>query len=357
MAFAASPVVEAPIDGITSTGPYCGVYSLYALAHIAGNNELKLSELTKPEFVSKAEGSTLLDLKKAAEFCGFRALPVKGLSLDVLRESSSPLILHVRESPGSGYNHYELFLGVENGKYKLYDPPREPRLMRGNELAAMWDRSGLVVSSSEIDSASVFAPARWSLLTSFGIVVFGVITIHALRRLLFPSTNVTTGLIERLGWSGVQTFGLCCVALAVAYSYHIFSEVGFLNGAAAVESIADVHFEDLLPMVDFAKLKTLRNDGVVVVDARWKSDFGLGHIPGAVNVEPAASQLEYRKALTGVPIGAQLVIYCQSAQCPYAVGLAKKLEAEGYANILYYKGGWVDWLDRGGEQSGRLSGS
>lgn len=106
-----------------SSGPYCGLYCLYALMKMAGE-EVDFEELVKNEYLGTRKGSSIAELKKAAEDYGLSAIPVGKLSSPGLQNCPYPVILHVKSEIGSGqYDHYELFLGAENGKAKIFDPP------------------------------------------------------------------------------------------------------------------------------------------------------------------------------------------------------------------------------------------
>ena len=67
-----------------------------------------------------------------------------------------------------------------------------------------------------------------------------------------------------------------------------------------------------------------------------------------MNIQPDASSEECREAMAGIPKDAQIVVYCQSAECPYAVKVTRRLIREDFANITHFKGGWDEW-----ERAGR----
>ena len=45
----------------------------------------------------------------------------------------------------------------------------------------------------------------------------------------------------------------------------------------------------------------------------------------------------------GVEKSKQIVVYCQSDGCSYDEKLAKVLIADGYKNIQFLRGGWLEW--------------
>jgi rhodanese-related sulfurtransferase len=82
------------------------------------------------------------------------------------------------------------------------------------------------------------------------------------------------------------------------------------------------------------------------VDARAPFDFGLGHIPGAVNV-PLKSFPASLEALKGVPRDRLLITYCDGEECNSSIDLAVKLDSVGYTDIRIFFGGWREWQQAG----------
>jgi rhodanese-related sulfurtransferase len=104
---------------------------------------------------------------------------------------------------------------------------------------------------------------------------------------------------------------------------------------------------DFLPVVNARRLRELiDSQTAMVVDARRVHDYVAGHIEGAVNIPPNASAEYCLKVLANAHKNQQIVVYCQSETCTFSEDVALKLQAIGYMNILLYKGGWVDWIQR-----------
>ena len=105
----------------SSSHPYCGLYCLYATMRLA-DQKIDFRELLKPEYVSSRKGSSFAELEKAAEDHGMYAWPASNLTSRELRYSAYPIILHTKSSLSKKkYDHYELFLGTQNGKARLVD--------------------------------------------------------------------------------------------------------------------------------------------------------------------------------------------------------------------------------------------
>ncbi len=167
-----------------SSGSYCGIYCLYTTMKLA-DKEIDFRKLVKPEYIGSRKGSSLAELKKAAEDNGLYAVPIGKLSRRVLRNCPHNIILHVKSEIGAGrYDHYELFLGTENGKAKLFDPPNPPKLIAFAELAPRWDGNGLIVAAEPIDLAAIFAPARKRFIMYAAIALVIILIIHSAKRWL-----------------------------------------------------------------------------------------------------------------------------------------------------------------------------
>jgi prepilin-type processing-associated H-X9-DG protein/prepilin-type N-terminal cleavage/methylation domain-containing protein len=105
-------------------------------------HEMTFAPLLRREFVSSPQGSSLDDLNRAAISAGIRSVPVANLDVSDLRTLVPPAILHVR-GDGSEYDHYVLYLGMRDGKARIYDVPFDLRSVEFSEVAA---RLGLTVA-------------------------------------------------------------------------------------------------------------------------------------------------------------------------------------------------------------------
>jgi len=197
--------------------PHCGLYCLYSLLKLSGR-EADYRSLVKPEYYGSRQGSTLAELNRAAMDRGLHARIAARLSTRALRRCPCPALLHVRpHGEAREYNHYELFLGSENGQAKLFDPPEAPRLVDFEELAARWDGAALLVSGRPVDIGPIFAPDR-QRLSLYGMAgILALLALHAGRRVWLRFV----GTMPR-GWSLGLTLGQAG-ALALAAFFHVVS--------------------------------------------------------------------------------------------------------------------------------------
>jgi len=329
--------------------PYCGLYCLYAVMKLA-DRETDFQNLIKPEYVDSRKGSSLAELRKAAEDNGLYAKLVSNLTSGVLRTSPHPIILHVKSVADSKeYDHFELFLGTENGQAKIFDPPDPARLVPFHELAPRWDGTGLIVSSSPINLEGVFASARKQLIVYIVSGITLIALIHYCRRRWLTSLS-SMSWRKSLGLATVQAGAFVLLSLTWGLIYHFSSSEGFLAHADATASIQQTYIGNFTPKIGKSKLKKLLRLGVSVVDARYPKDFMAGHLENAINVPVNADDMVRQKAMAGIDKAAPIVVYCQSAGCPFAEKVTKQLKAHGFSNISIFKGGWNEWKAEGNDR-------
>jgi len=83
---------------------------------------------------------------------------------------------------------------------------------------------------------------------------------------------------------------------------------------------------------------------IVLVDARTKAAFDLGHIPGAVLLPSNAPLPELQAFAAQYPKDTALVIYCSSTACGASQHLTQQLAAVGgYTNVSEMPGGFAEY--------------
>ena len=98
----------------------------------------------------------------------------------------------------------------------------------------------------------------------------------------------------------------------------------------------------------------LHREGVLFLDARRTKDYELGHIRGARAFSVWESDVDEKTlALLGEGRDAKqpVVLYCSGGECEDSHMLAQKLFGAGFNNLLVYRGGFPDWVSRGGAVS------
>jgi rhodanese-related sulfurtransferase len=79
----------------------------------------------------------------------------------------------------------------------------------------------------------------------------------------------------------------------------------------------------------------------VILDVRSEDEFAVSHLPGAVRVDPEASELES----LGIPADATVVVYCSVGYRSGAI--AQQLNAVGIDDVYNLRGGIFAWANEG----------
>ena len=114
---------------------------------------------------------------------------------------------------------------------------------------------------------------------------------------------------------------------------------------AVAEEIEYDTAEPRLFSINLDQALELYQKGTVFVDAREPEYYQEGHIKGAWNI-PFFLELVFKlDSLQGKD--APMVIYCSGEECGSSEDLAYELQAEGFSNLLVFKGGWTAWNTSG----------
>ncbi len=148
------PNVNAPVS--RGQPAYCGVCALHRTLAALGMR-VRFDDLLKPEYVGTRKGSSIDELTRAAVACGLNCETANGMTCGILRRLQSPTVLHVRGAfESSDYDHWILFMGIEDGKARIYDGSHAAELIDLGDLTARWDGTGLILSDSPIDCSVLY---------------------------------------------------------------------------------------------------------------------------------------------------------------------------------------------------------
>ncbi len=90
-------------------------------------------------------------------------------------------------------------------------------------------------------------------------------------------------------------------------------------------------------------IKELGHTHPLIVDAMPSNFFGQKHIKGAVNMPLAIFNFVYLMRFANKPKNTPIVVYGNTISRPYALEVADRLLARGYANVKVLKGGLAAW--------------
>ena len=322
--------------------PYCGLYSLH-IAMGAEGVKIPFRDLLKPENVSTRAGSSIEDLDRIAKQYGLYTNPVSRMTCAMLREAGSPVILHVRPKLGAvDYSHWIVFMGTEDGKAIIYDDWKEELIAFGN-LALRWDGVGLIISKAPISTSHLKIVALAAYVSYVGIASIVVALTYLLQRMaarVFRGQPVAPWL-SALG----QSAALVVLAACCGFAFRYTNPSGYLDDPVMVAGVQNHHWAGFLPVINAHEAdELLGNQDATFVDARSLDDFNAGHIDGAISVPSNVSPADLLQKLSAVPKSERFVVYCQFDGCSYGNEVAKRLDDEGFHNLILFKGGWQEWL-------------
>jgi rhodanese-related sulfurtransferase len=84
----------------------------------------------------------------------------------------------------------------------------------------------------------------------------------------------------------------------------------------------------------------------VFVDARDAEEFALGHIEGALSLDPLSFGQHF-PALRERMEGMTVITYCDGELCELSHELAEQLKSMGLQDVRVLKNGWTLWRDQG----------
>jgi rhodanese-related sulfurtransferase len=343
-----SQVEKAPGSGAKGERHHCGLYCLYSVLRLVGQ-KLDYRELVKPEYYGSYNGSSLAELRQCATDYNFHSEVVQRLSLRALQGCPYLVILHVKpDAEAREYNHYELFLGTESGRAKVLNPPEAPKLVPFAELASLWDGAGLVLSPYPLNVDRILTRDRQRLLL-YGII--GVLTLLSLHvgRLIWARFTGAMSQGKRIKLTLGQGAGIGLAALIFGVAYHVISDEALVANASATASVQKAYAGTFIPKISAAETRRLLGADAIFIDARFVSDYEMGHIDGAINLPVDANDRLWKERTPLIPRGKRIVVYCQSFACKFAENVSLRLMKDGFTGISIFRGGWNEWAARNGD--------
>jgi rhodanese-related sulfurtransferase len=114
------------------------------------------------------------------------------------------------------------------------------------------------------------------------------------------------------------------------------SHAGHAHGAAGDHNIPGKKWTEVKSLLDAGR--------IVLVDARLKAHYDLGHIPGAVQLAATAKEPELAAFAEKYPKNTAFVIYCGSEACRMSLTLAQALvRVGGFTNVSHMPGGYAEY--------------
>ena len=145
-------------------------------------------------------------------------------------------------------------------------------------------------------------------------------------------------------------FLLCMATAAMAedfkYSDEVLDKIGELKVLAEAKKDMPTTFYGI-KMVDVAEANTLwKGKKVIFLDTRPKAQFDTETIPGSIWLD-ADKLLEDPTLANSLDKTKEYITYCSGIICRRAPGGALQLQAMGFKNVRYFRGGMPDWKAKG----------
>lgn len=152
-------------------------------------------------------------------------------------------------------------------------------------------------------------------------------------------------------WGDVQRallIALLAVMVGLAVNSQLIWRVFSGQTLNAVPTGVDGPGEAILPLpVELAEIRELQDSTTTLIDARSRTAFDEGHLPGARSL-PRGDEIAGVGALQAeVPLSTPLIVYCSGYDCTDSFELAERLIAAGYQQVRIYEGGFPEWRDAG----------
>ena len=145
-----------------------------------------------------------------------------------------------------------------------------------------------------------------------------------------------------------QIIVITITSTVLSLSFNIVRPEGIPLLAKELAAAKEIDYDTAEPRllaITLDQALELYQKGTVFVDAREPEYYEEGHIKGAWNF-PFFLELVFKlDSLQGKD--APLVIYCSGDECGSSEDLAYELQAEGFSNLLVFKGGWTAWNSSG----------
>lgn len=144
-----------------------------------------------------------------------------------------------------------------------------------------------------------------------------------------------------------QAIIVTAAGVVVAFAHNAFS----VNGINPFRKVVDIPVveepaetvSDGIRIVNLEAMLGATGRGANIIDARTRSEYEIGHIPGAILLDYYDMGHYLDRVLPMLDPEKETVLYCYGPDCDDAELLARELYALGFTNLLVYRGGFEEW--------------
>jgi len=149
----------------------------------------------------------------------------------------------------------------------------------------------------------------------------------------------------------LQAIAITAVSAVVGFAFNSFSRNGInpfrtLPEVPAAADSAQAGAEGIR-IIDLVEARRVVESGASVIDARRKSAYDEGHIPGAILFDYFDMGTYRDQVLPLLSNEGEIMVYCSESTCDDSELLAKELYLLGFTKLLVFKGGFAEWSGAG----------
>jgi rhodanese-related sulfurtransferase len=315
---------------------YCGLYCIHEAGRLTGRT-VDWDRLIRAENLRGAHGSNVEDLLNCCREFGIPHSYTANASYADLWLLDGPAIVLVKNSPTAREaNHWVMVLAADAGSAKVYDPSVGVVRVPAAEIQAVIGGPVIAVFNSRDGSGTVWVwTAARVLLVAAGL-------------------GLTVVVLRGLARAGVPpALGLGAAVLMPAAVAHVAMPSGFVNNRGVIAEMVSARNPRTPGAIRPAEVWPVAPSDVVFVDSRTPSQFAAVRIPGAINIPYLGPHFRNRQVADGLRRDAHIVIYCNSASCPWARALAASPVFHEFPHVSVLTDGLEGYTAVGGKALGR----
>lgn len=142
----------------------------------------------------------------------------------------------------------------------------------------------------------------------------------------------------------VEMVGIVILSSIVGLSYNALApdskKVPLKGGKESRMEIQGVRMVD----TDEVRFYLDNEKGTLIVDARSPEEYGLGHIPGALNVPADGFDSAWSRTSQSLAKAKFVIVYCSGGSCNTSHEVAERLQSKGVKNVAVFGDGLPGWM-------------
>lgn len=90
-----------------------------------------------------------------------------------------------------------------------------------------------------------------------------------------------------------------------------------------------------------------QSQNTIFVDARYKEDYEMGHVRGAINLSFDDFYQVFPEVEPKLSKEKEIITYCGEIDCDISLFLGRLLKEKGYRKVMVMVQGWEGWVNAG----------